>query len=239
MNPVSAVMGALKYMPASVARKALEKVSPKFGNFFSRATAYGFDTDRLIEGISDKFKSGSDKDYENQLAKGGANQTLRPDEMASRSAMENRAIPGKIARSGIALAAGGLLGSKEENPKQQSAPQQPSPMSGSAMEQDVQAQEIPQDKSAFDSDMVQDDYSDILSHIRNRMTHGGRSLEQAAQEVGSHKQFRDKVMKIEQSGVKFMDWVRQQLGGQQGQGQQGSSGVDQAIMAAFEKIMSL
>jgi hypothetical protein len=227
---ISSVLGAARYVPASVIQKALGKLDPKFNNFFSRAIAYGFDADQLIEGLSDKFKSGSQKDYENQLAQGGANNTLRPDEMVSRSRMESRAAPGKALRSGLALAAGGLLGGGGSNQEQgQGSPEdqsedasgmvqgQPqgkpqSPLSGQAMEQDIQAQnEQP------------GEFQDILNAIQSRMSRGGRSLEQAAQEVAMNDNFKPKVQRIEQSGIKFMDWVMRQLGGQQGpqgQGQQ-------------------
>jgi hypothetical protein len=144
--------------------------------------------------------------------------------------MESRAAPGKALRSGLALAAGGLLGGGGSNQEQgQGSPEdqsedasgmvqgQPqgkpqSPLSGQAMEQDIQAQnEQP------------GEFQDILNAIQSRMSRGGRSLEQAAQEVAMNDNFKPKVQRIEQSGIKFMDWVMRQLGGQQGpqgQGQQ-------------------
>ena len=106
----AAILGALKFLPASLARKALSKVNPGFDTFFSRALSYGIDADRAIEYLSDRFQSDAQKSHQNQLDRGAANQTLRPDEAVSRSEMSNAAIPGKILKGAASLAIGGGLG---------------------------------------------------------------------------------------------------------------------------------
>lgn len=232
-----------KFVPDDLAEKGLSKINPKLKSFFSNSARSGLGAGAALSFLRNSFKDPAVEAENARLKQGVKSQTLRPDEKVSaRNRADDEQIGNLISKaatlgSGLAGGAGilgsfgGLLGSGQDqfnNPKQQS------PMSGQQMEQDVQAQGMPQDQSAQQNDMIQDDFSDILNHIKNRVTHGGRSLEQAAQEVGSHKQFRDKVMRIEQSGVKFMDWVRQNLGGQQGQ-----MGQNQGQGAGAQRLMAL
>lgn len=108
------ILGALKYLPASVARKALEKVSPKFGDYFARAAAFGVDVNRAVDFLSDRFQSDSQKQYKEQLQRGAQNNTLRPDEMLSRSEMRNQALPAKFLKTVGSFATGAVLGSNKE-----------------------------------------------------------------------------------------------------------------------------
>jgi hypothetical protein len=106
----AAIFGALKYLPASVARQALVKFNPSFGKFFSKAVSYGLDANSALDYLMDRFEGDSQKDYKNQLRQGAAQGTLRPDEAVSRSQMNNEAIPGKILKTGLAAAIGGGIG---------------------------------------------------------------------------------------------------------------------------------
>lgn len=108
-NPLGAVFGALKYVPASVARKALEKVNPKFKNYFSKAVSYGMDANRALDYLSDRFQSDAQRTHKEQLEQGAANNTLRPDEMLSRSQLANTELPSKIAKTALAYGGAGLL----------------------------------------------------------------------------------------------------------------------------------
>ena len=110
MPAISSVMGALKYLPASLARQALAKANPKFNSYFSKALSYGIDADRALSYLTDRFESDSQRDYRQGLEKGAANQTLRPDEMVSRSQMKNQEIPGNALRKVAAIGLGGALG---------------------------------------------------------------------------------------------------------------------------------
>lgn len=109
----SAIFGALRYLPAKLARQALVKVNPKFNNYFTNALAYGVDTNRALDFLLDRFESDAQKNYKNSLEQGAAANTLRPDEAVSRSEMNNSAIPGKILKGAASLALGAGLPSLE------------------------------------------------------------------------------------------------------------------------------
>jgi hypothetical protein len=106
---VPAIFGALKYIPASVGVKALEKLSPMFKNYFSRVAAYGLDTNRALDYLKDRFENEASQDFQSQLNQGEQAGTLRPDEKAAKSQISNAKAPGKIART-IASLGGGLIG---------------------------------------------------------------------------------------------------------------------------------
>ena len=105
----SAIFNALKYIPASVGIKALEKYNPKFKNYFAKVAAYGLDTNRALDYLADRFGGEGEQNYKQQLEQGERQGTLRPDELASKSNIANSEIPGRIARTGAALG-GGLIG---------------------------------------------------------------------------------------------------------------------------------
>ena len=110
MSAISSVFGALKYVPATVARKALEKVNPGFKNYFSSALSYGIDANRALDYISDRFESSAQRDYKEKLEQGARAETLRPDEKASRSQIKNAEMPGKLLRGAAAIGGAALAG---------------------------------------------------------------------------------------------------------------------------------
>lgn len=112
-------MNALKFLPASVGIKALEKYNPKFGKYFAKIAAYGLDTNRALDFLKDRFEQESTGNFKSQLEQRAGRGSLRPDEMAAQTAISNSEIPGKIGRS-VASLAGGLIGAGgEETPAQQ------------------------------------------------------------------------------------------------------------------------
>lgn len=116
-NPLGAIFGALKYVPATVARKALEKVNPKFKNYFSTSVAYGLDANRALDYLSDRFQSDAQRSHKQQLEQGAANNTLRPDEMVSRSQLKNAEMPANVLKSALAFGgAGALTGRESQQP---------------------------------------------------------------------------------------------------------------------------
>ena len=116
---MSAILGALKYIPASTARKALEKVNPGFKNYFAKSAAYGLDINRAVDYLADRFQSESQKAHKQHLERGEANRTLRPDEMASKSQIENAELPFKAAKTALSFVGGGLLGREGEKPQEE------------------------------------------------------------------------------------------------------------------------
>jgi|GEM_PF-6639310 len=119
----SAIFGVLKYLPASLARKALAKANPGFENYFSKALSYGVDANRALDYLIDKFENSAQKDFKQQQESRAAEGTLRPDEMATRSQVANAAIPGKILKGGASALLGGALGiGSERRPSQEQEP---------------------------------------------------------------------------------------------------------------------
>lgn len=115
----NAIFSALKYLPASVARKALVKVDPRFGKYFSKVISYGLDANRALDYLSDRFSNPAQKSTENMLEQRQAQGMLRPDEMLSKSEMGKSKIPGKLLKSAASFATGGLLGGMEGDESEQ------------------------------------------------------------------------------------------------------------------------
>jgi hypothetical protein len=234
-------------LPVSIAVGGLSKIDPRFKKFFYSAGLAGYGTDAALDYLRNQFEGEGSKQETNRLQEREQSGNARPDELqALRTTQQNESIPNAI-QKGVSVGAGlagglagmganaiagtaaGVLGGGSTQEQGQGTPEdqsadagnmiqgQPqgkpqSPLSEQAMEQDIQAQ-----------NEQLGEFQDILNAIQSRMSRGGRSLEQAAQEVAMNDNFKPKVQRIEQSGIKFMDWVRRQLGGQQGpqgQGQQ-------------------
>jgi len=106
----AAIFNALKYLPASIAQKALVKVDPKFGKYFAKSLAYGIDANRALDYLSDRFQSSSQKNYQQRLDQRESQGLLRPDEKVSKGQLEREAIPGKVAKTLAAFGTGGLIG---------------------------------------------------------------------------------------------------------------------------------
>ncbi len=135
---ITAAMGAVKYLPASLGVKLLEKFNPKFKNYFTTAAAYGYDANRALDYLKERFENEAGKSFKGQLAQGERQGTLRPDEKVAKSQLENSEIPGRVARTaaafGGAALAGGLpagiaAGASQAagDTQQNQAPQQPMP----------------------------------------------------------------------------------------------------------------
>jgi hypothetical protein len=217
-----------KFVPDDLAEKGLSKVNPKLKSFFSNSARSGLGAGAALSFLRNSFKDPAVEAENARLKQGVKSQTLRPDEKVSardradqeqKEGLLTKAITlgaGALGGAGVLGSLGGLLGSgkdEQQSQEQQPQPKQPSPLSGAAMEQDIAAQnEQPEE------------FQDIINAIQSRMSRGGRNLEQAAQEVGMHPNFKSKVKMIEQSGVNFMDWVRKQLGQGASQDQSASAG---------------
>lgn len=150
----ASIIGALKYLPASIARKALVKVNPKFANYFSKVVAYGLDTNRALDYLSDRFESESQKSYKDQLRSRESQGLLRPDEMVSKGQLEREEMPGKALRSALAFGTGGLLGGFGSD-EQQPASQTEEDPRAAAIAKFQQRQQRPQSELSRESLMQQ------------------------------------------------------------------------------------
>lgn len=116
---IPGLFGGLKYLPASLGIKALQKINPKFKNFFASAAAYGIDTNRALNYLTDRFESDSQRAYKNQLDRADSQGSIRPDEAASRAQISNQEIPGRVLKSAASIISGGLLGGGGEDEEQE------------------------------------------------------------------------------------------------------------------------
>lgn len=227
---MNSILGALKYIPASVAQKALGKFNPKFNNYFTEALSYGIDATRALDFLSERFGNPNQKEYENNLNSEGA----RPDEMVSRSQRANQKIPGKIVRSAIGIGAGALaggIGSSDsvESPVspiiEQPAKQKP---------QSTLGREVLEEQSG---DMF--DPSDALKAFEQLVSQG-ESPDRAAKRMSTLPKFRSIIPRIEKdSGMSFADWAIQNLemmqnGRQEQNGQ--NQGQKQSFLAELGKM---
>lgn len=110
MAGLDSIMQAAKFLPASVAVKALQKFNPKFKNYFANAAAYGFDVNNALDYLNQRFESQHSKPFEQRLEQREGSGQARPDEIIAKKEIQQSKMPGKIARSAAAFGAGALLG---------------------------------------------------------------------------------------------------------------------------------
>lgn len=101
MSKYEQVIQGLKHVPASIGIKALEKLDPRFKNFFTSALSYGLDANRAFDYLIDRFGGG--KPEQNFQSK-----QLRPDEQVAKNEIEASGIPARLVKSGAALGLGAL-----------------------------------------------------------------------------------------------------------------------------------
>jgi hypothetical protein len=105
---INTIMRAAGVLSPLAAAKMLEKFDPKFKNYFTKATAYGFTIDNAMDYLNERYQS--EEPFRQQLEKGAKASQLRPDEQISKNALETAEMPGKIAKSAAAIGGGALLG---------------------------------------------------------------------------------------------------------------------------------
>ena len=110
MAGLDSIMQAAKFLPASVAVKALQKFNPKFKNYFADAAAYGFDVNNALDYLNQRFESQHAEPFENMLEKRTSNGQARPDELIAKKEIQQSKMLGKIGRSAVAFGTGALLG---------------------------------------------------------------------------------------------------------------------------------
>lgn len=134
---LSKILGGLKYVPASIGIKVLEKAHPMFKNYFSKVTAYGLDASKALDYLTSRFSNPND--FEQSLQSRNPDQ-LRSDERIAKNEISASKGPGKALRNAASLATGLTLGtSTSENQPTQTQSENPS---GSAFGPQTQAQEI-------------------------------------------------------------------------------------------------
>lgn len=223
MNPINAVLGAASYVPATITRKALEKLSPKFGSYFSKALTYGVDANRAVDYLVHRFKNQTQHIHENELEEGAAKGTLRPDEMVSRSQIQNAAIPGKIAKTALGIGTGLVLGGigegTSEIQKQEESPT-------SIADENTQPQ--------FDLETLQAEYPQLYKDLITKVQKG-HPAEKAATlaKVKFPKEISEIAKKI---GADFNSWFAQALRGRQPTPNNQGSGARSQILQGIGQL---
>jgi hypothetical protein len=229
-------------IPTALAFKGLSKLNPKIGKYLSAATAAGYGAKEALGYLKE------------QLGGEEQEQGLRPDEQAANARVSQggqipRAI-GKAAQIGAGAAGAGLAatalpevigglfgGQQEQAPSPEN--QQPSQQPQSQQEQNPIAKYSPE----------------LLQFIEQHIQSGRSPLEAGALARLPGNKFDRVIAKIEKdSGMKFSEILEKIYGGKKGsqqpQGQSQQQGqqpqqaqqkanVDQALLAAFDKILKM
>jgi len=228
-----------KAIPVGLAVKGLSKSNANLRKYFDTATAWGYGIGEAMDYLKDQYETSGAKDEMSRLQR---EESLRPDERASKARMEHERSPYNAIRQGVGLGTklagigsaamgasdilGGLSG-KNESMGQQS-------------------------KSPFD---VLAEYSMPLAEALATQLESNRPLEQvlALLKQEGHP-LSSEVKKVERAtGKNFFDFAMNLFGNQiapnQSQNAPTSSATqstnpqtvsgDQAIIAALEKILSM
>ncbi len=121
------VNSAANYVSPELVRRGLEKISPKFKSYFAQSIAYGFSANQALDYLVDHFKNKGQQQYQQALEKRGQAQQLRPDEMEAQAQIQNAQLPGKVLKTGLALAAPLMAGGGEAAPQEEAPAESPIP----------------------------------------------------------------------------------------------------------------
>lgn len=250
---MSAVLGALKYLPASLGVKALQKINPKFKNYFANALSYGVDANRAMDYLTERFSSDSQNDYKNQLEEGASKGTLRPDEAVSRSQMNNAGVPLKALKTAASFAIGGSLGRMGEEEDQQSKQPPPPPSTQPppipAQKQTRTQPQIRQQGKLQQAAQASGSPLDIIAQYSPEMARNlslkiqhGKQPGQAALEVANEHKYRNIINQVEEEvGQSFPDWIEDSFANRQNQlqGSQSGQGKQQLLQAMQQATQTL
>src|SRR5258707_12053115 len=104
------LLNVAKSLAPSLVIKGLERINPKFKNFFTEALAYGYTADNALNYLTEKFSSTGSNQFKKQLQSGAEQGTLRHDEASALGQIEASETPGNILKSATGFGGAGLLG---------------------------------------------------------------------------------------------------------------------------------
>lgn len=105
------IRSAGRFVSPELVRKGLEKISPKFKSYFSRALAGGFTGTQAIDYLMDRFGNPVQQQYANQLEQRGAQGQLTPDEMQAMGSISASKTPERLLKLGAGIGSALLSGS--------------------------------------------------------------------------------------------------------------------------------
>lgn len=224
------LLGSFKYVPASLARKALEKFDPSFKNYFAKSLSYGIDADRALDYVMQKFEGKGQQGYKQKLEQGAANNTLRPDEAVSRSQQGLTEAPAQALKAGVAAATGLGLGSRgEENTQMKQSNQMIPPQANLAPDQmppEMQQELIPSEQVQENTQSISDQFPQLLQAAQQRLE-AGLSPEEVFEKLSKHVSYRGLIKRFEEKQGSFLDALYELAGGGKNQQSQGSQKKDQ------------
>lgn len=200
------LLNAAKLLPSSLVIKGLEKINPSFKNYFSKALAYGFDTNRALDFLVGKFGNPNKENEYSRLRQGSQEGNLRPDEMVSLSSMESERIPGKLARGAASIGGGALFAGMDRKEEAKNEPinadfsmsrEDPTVPKQKTSSKVIHAPESPTED--FSSQVMQqflNQYPELAKFLDSRINKGIDPI-QAATEAKQHKKLRESVERFE------------------------------------------
>jgi hypothetical protein len=229
----TAIFNALKFIPASMAVKALSKVDKRFNNFFANAAAYGYDINNALDFISKKF---SDESEREKLER--KNNPTAEEGIALQQMNKGR-MPIEALKGAASFALGGLVGSGQEEPTNN--------QNQESISQPEQQQQIsPQTPPPFAEFLRQN--PELGAYLDKQMK-AGRDPIVAATQAKKISKFRSLISQLEEDmGQSFEDLIgylfygrqRQETGMKppQDKGQMPSSG-DADILNLMSNILKM
>lgn len=118
---ISTLLNAMKYVPKSVALKALSKVSPSLRNYFSSSVAYGLDANAALDYLYKRFSDDPMEELEKKP-------TPTPEEKVAMQSAKRANQPFDLAKNIAGFGLGALAASKGKQPENAESPQQPAKM---------------------------------------------------------------------------------------------------------------
>ena len=198
------LLQAAQILGPALVTQGLEKINPKFKNFFSKAASYGYTADQSIDYLRKKFANPNQQAYQNQLQSRVAGGMARPDEQASMADIHQRELPGNVLQKLGAFGGAGLTSRGQEQ-------QQP-----------AQQQEAQPEAKEQQTENIIAKYSPELHDFISKHLQSGRSHEEAGALARSQKQFSLIIKKIEKDAKKRWSEVLREV--YQGQAQQPAQG---------------
>lgn len=240
MNPaiLSKILGGLKYVPASLGIKVLEKAHPMFKNYFANVTAYGLDASKALDYVTERFSNPSE--YEESLKSRNPDQ-LRTDERIAKNEIATSKAPGKLLRNAASLATGLSLAPSEEKPQDTSADQvqetaAPPQVENSDSQPQIGQQQKPQPQPQSGAYNFIAQHPELGAYLDQQIK-AGIPPDQAATQAKSMKRFRAAIEDIEgKLGQDLVSIISQLFGkGQNAQRptqhpQKQSGGISEALM---------
>jgi len=179
-----------EFVPEDIAKKGLEKLSPKIRNAFNKASKLGYPTGAVLGVLRNWTKHGQKKD-----------RNLRPDELAESELKEQRESPQRFIKKGLDVASsaglGGLVGQAAVNAAGSLFDSGDKNQTSQANEEMAESSH-PQQESYDRATAFEQQHPKLMSFL-DKQTDQGIPLEQAVQRARGVKALQDEIMQAEKA----------------------------------------